>query len=52
MLNEWIKHRDIEMVPYECSNVGGEEEFELTASLLNVFIMLQSEEGSLGPCIG
>lgn len=32
-------HREIEMVQYECNNVGGEEECELTANLLNAFIM-------------
>lgn len=42
-MNEWIKHRYIEMVRYECNTVGGEEECELTASLLNVFIMPQCE---------
>lgn len=47
-MNEWIKHRDIEMVQYECNNVGGEEEFELTASLLNVLCPGVRE----GPCIG
>ena len=42
-MNEWIKHRYTEMVRYECNTVGGEEECELTASLLNVFIMPRSE---------
>lgn len=32
-------HRDIEISQYECKNVGGEEECELTANLLNAFIM-------------
>lgn len=39
MLNEWIVHRDVETALYECNSVGGEEECELTASLLNAFIM-------------
>lgn len=32
-------HRDIGMAQYECNNVGGEEECELTANLLNAFSM-------------
>ena len=39
VLDEWIMHRDIEISQYEGKNVGGEEECELTANLLNPFIM-------------
>lgn len=32
-------HKDTETAQFECNNVGGEKECELTANLLNEFIM-------------